>query len=104
MEGILNVTPEKLESTASEFSNKGNEIANLTSQMTQLVTGLSSVWEGDAAAAYTAKFRELEDDIQRMVKMVNEHSSDLTEMARVYRDAEKANESEIQGLSGDVIV
>lgn len=104
MEGTLRVTPEQLESTANEFASKGTTVGNLTAQMTQLVEGLSSIWEGEAANAYTTKFRQLDDDIQKIVCMIQEHSSDLNEMARVYRDAETANQEEIAGLSGDVIV
>ncbi len=104
MEGTLRVTPEQLESTAGEFSTKATTVGNLTTQMTELVTGLSSVWEGDAATAYTNKFRQLDDDIQKMIRMVQEHSTDLSEMAQVYRDAETANTEEAEALAGDVIV
>lgn len=104
MEGTLRVTPEQLESTANEFASKGTTVGNLTTQMTQLVEGLSSIWEGEAATAYTAKFRQLDDDIQKIIRMIQEHSNDLNEMARVYREAETTNQDEIEGLSGDVIV
>lgn len=104
MEGILRVTPEQLISTAGEFSTKGTTISNLTSEMVNLANGLSSAWEGEAATAYVTKFRELEDDIQRMIKMVQEHATDLEEMARVYREAENANVEAASSLSGDVIV
>lgn len=104
MEGTLKVTPEQLEATAGEFAAKGTTVGNLTSEMTQLVEGLASVWEGEAATAYTTKFRQLDDDIQKMVRMIQEHSEDLNEMARVYREAETANQDEITGLAGDVII
>ena len=104
MEGTLRVTPEQLEAAAGEFSANGTVVGNLTSQMTQLIEGLGNIWEGEAATAYTAKFRQLDEDIQKMVRMVQEHASDLNEMARVYRDAEAVNQDEIAGLAGDVIV
>ena len=104
MEGILKVTPEQLESASGEFAAKATTVGNLTSEMTQLVEGLSSIWEGEAATAYTSKFRQLDDDIQRMIRMVQEHSNDLNEMARVYREAENVNQDEIASLAGDVIV
>lgn len=72
--------------------------------MTQLVDGLGSIWEGEAATAYTSKFRQLDDDIQKMIRMVQEHSDDLNEMARIYRDAEAASQDEIADLAGDVII
>lgn len=82
----------------------GATVGNLTSQMTQMVEGLASTWEGEAATAYITKFRQLDDDIQKMIRMIQEHSNDLNDMARVYRDAETANTDEIAGLAGDVII
>ena len=104
MEGIIKVSPQLLTSTASEFGSQGSAINNLTGEMMNLITGMASTWEGDAATAYITKFRGLEDDIQRMVRMVQEHSSDLQEMAQIYTDADMANAEEASGLSSDVIV
>ncbi len=104
MEGILRVTPQQLQSTASEFSNQGNTISQLTSQMTDLVNALSSFWTGEAAEAFKAKYTGLSDDIQRMIKMVQEHVTDLNEMAQQYITAEQSSEDLIANLSADVIV
>ena len=104
MEGIIKVSPQLLTSTASEFGNQGTIINNLTTEMMNLITGLSSTWEGDAATAYITKFRGLEDDIQKMIRMVQEHSQDLQEMAQIYAEADMANAEEANSLSADVIV
>ena len=63
MNGVINVSTEQLRSTASEFSTLGQQVASLTSEMTNTVTGLSSAWEGEAAQAYINKFKGLDDDI-----------------------------------------
>ncbi len=104
MEGIIKVSPQLLTSTASEFGNEGSTISNLTSEMVNLITGVASTWEGEAATAYITKFKGLEDDIQKMVRMVQEHSADLEEMARIYTEADNANAEEANSLSADVIV
>lgn len=105
MTGTLKVEPSKLKSTATAFQSTGNAIKSLTNQMTNLVNGLTgSVWSGDAASAYTNKFKGLQDDINRMIAMVNEHVSDLQEMAAEYEKAESANVSAASALSSDVIV
>ncbi|MBQ7203373.1 MAG: WXG100 family type VII secretion target [Eubacterium sp.] len=104
MTGTLRVTPEQLTATAGEFQNAASEVRTLTADMTNTVTGLSSIWEGEAATAYVAKFNGLQDDIERLIAMINEHVTDLNEMARVYSDAEKADLDEIATLSSDVIV
>lgn len=105
MTGVLKVDSSKLTSTATSFQSSGNQIKNLTTQMTTLVTGLTGeVWSGDAASAYVNKFKGLQDDINRMVAMVNEHVTDLQAMAQEYAKAESANITAANALSSDVIV
>ncbi|MCD7746715.1 MAG: WXG100 family type VII secretion target [Lachnospiraceae bacterium] len=101
MEGTLKVTPEKLISAAQEFSTCGQAVSANTQQMTTLVTGLSSVWTGEAATAYTAKFNQLQDDITRFNKMIQEHVTDLQEMARVYDVANTQAQEASSGLPTD---
>ncbi len=104
MEGIIKVNSEQLAQTAAEFGSKAGVVGNLTSEMTNMVTSLASSWEGEASNAYVAKFRGLDNDIQMLIKMVQEHSTDLEEMARLYQEAENQNMEEISSLSSDVIV
>lgn len=104
MEGILRVAPEELEAASGEFAAKGTAVGKLTAQMVQTVESLSGVWEGEAASAYANRFRRLDEDIRKMVRMIQEHAADLNEMARVYRDAETVNQEEIAGLADHVIV
>ena len=104
MQGIIKVSPQLLMNTATEFGNNGTNISNLTTSMMDLVVGLASNWEGEAATAYITKFKGLEDDIQKMLRMIQEHSSDLEEMAQIYQNADDANASDANGLSDNVIV
>lgn len=103
MEGILKVTPEQLISTASEFSASGTHVSTLTSEMVNKVTALTNVWEGDAATTYITRFKGLEDDIQLMIRMIQEHATDLEAMAQAYQHAETQNMDEFSALSSDVI-
>lgn len=101
--GILKVTPEKLLETANEFSLSGKNISSLTSEMLSIITGLKSVWQGNAANAYVEKFSMLSDDIEKLNRIIQEHVSDLTEMARNYEEAETASEEESAKLLSEVI-
>lgn len=103
MEGTIRVTPQQLTTASQDFSSKGTLIGTLTSDMTTKVTSLSSVWEGEAATAYVQKFKGLEDDIQKLIRMVQEHATDLEQMAGEYSRAESEIQSEIGSLSSDVI-
>jgi len=106
MDGFtLKVTPEELTSTAGEFQNTGSQVRNLTSQMLETVTGLlNSSWIGDAATAYINKFRQLDTDIERMHRMINEHVEDLQVISQEYTTAESGSAQESSGLPTQVIL
>ena len=42
--------------------------------------------------------------MDRMVRMIQEYSTDLQQIAANYEQAEAANEEAVQALSGDVIM
>lgn len=104
MEGMLRVAPEKLSAAAQEFGAQGNMIAGFTTEMMNLVQGLSSVWEGEEASLYMTKFKGLEDDIQKLLAKVQEHATDLEEIAQSYITTTQAIMEEEQELLSDVIV
>ena len=104
MADMIKVSPDLLNSTASEFSGEGTQVQTLTGQMMELINGLSGVWTGSASEAYLTKFRALDDDMQKMFRMVQEHSKDLQDMAAAYSQAETANAEAAQALSADIIV
>lgn len=103
MTGTIKVSPQKLLSTSSEFGSRGNTISALTSQMINLVSSLSSTWEGEAATAYITKFKSLESDIQFLNRMIQEHVSDLEQMANAYSSAEQSNADDAASLASGII-
>lgn len=104
MEGQILVTPEQLESTANEFNSIMTQVQSLATNMTDQVNGLSAKWQGEASTAYVNKFNQLNDDIAKLAAMINEHVTDLNEMASLYRSTEQANEELGNSLAGDIIV
>lgn len=103
MDGILKVTPEKLITTSEQFSATGTQVRNLTQEMIALIDSLNSTWEGEAATTYGSKFHKLEDDMDKMHRMIEEHVKDLEEMARQYQNAETANTDAGSSLAENVI-
>lgn len=103
MEGILKVTPEKLISTANEFNGTGSQVRALTQSMLDTVNSMKSIWQGEAATAYSTKFNALQDDMEKMNRMIAEHVTDLNEMARQYQSAENINLEDSNALAGDII-
>ena len=105
MNGTLKVTPEELISASNEFANCSSVIRGLTSQMVSEVNGLNgAIWSGEAATAYISKFKQLDDDIERMNKMIQEHVNDLQTMANVYKQAEAQAQQASSALPTNPIV
>ena len=103
MNGTLRVTPEKLISTAQTFSSTAGTVQNLTSSMLSTVESLSGSWAGEAATAYYNKAKGLQESINKMVRMINEHSTDLQAMAQSYQKAERTAQETAATLQTDVI-
>lgn len=103
MTGTLRVTPEKLISTAQSFSSSAGTVQNLTSSMLATVDSLNGTWAGEAATSYYNKAHGLQESINKMVKMINEHSTDLQAMAQVYQEAERTAQEAASALQTDVI-
>ena len=103
MTGLLKVTPEKLIAASNEFSTTGRTVRSLTQEMNDIVSSLKSVWMGEAATGYGAKFAELSDDIEKINRMIQEHVTDLNNMAREYQTAEDTNTEQSAMLKTDIV-
>ena len=99
---ILKVTPEKLIQTANDFSNSGKTISALTREMTSIVNGFKSIWQGAAASGYESKFNSLQGDIEHINQIIQEHVLNLNEMARTYQAAEDKSMEESSRLMSEV--
>ena len=101
MADLINVTPEKLKATASSFQQAGKDVKKTTSDMLQLVRGISSsIWSGEASSIYLGKFNGLDADIG---KMIEEESQHLTTIAQEYQLAEEQNKQVAATLKNNVI-
>ena len=103
MANIIKVSPDKLNQAASEISSIQSSVTNITGTMTSIVQSMSTEWQGDASQTYIQKFTGLQDDMQRMSSMLNEHVNDLQQMAATYQQAESNAASIGGGLSDNVI-
>ncbi len=98
MTGTLRVTPEKLISTAQSFSSSAGTVQNLTGSMLSTVDSLNGTWAGEYNKAHG-----LQESMNKMIKMINEHSTDLQAMAQVYQEAERTAQEAAAALQTDVI-
>lgn len=100
----INVTPEKLKATAASFQQTGRDVKRTTSDMLQLVKGISSsIWSGEASNLFISKFNGLETDINKMCSMIEEEAQHLTIIAQEYLSAEEQNKQVAATLKNNVI-
>ena len=87
---IVNGSVTRVSRTFEEFGN--------------IVNHASSYWEGDGAEAHKNAYWQKADKIEEVSKRFHEHVVELQQMAGVYENAERLNESEANALPSDVIV
>lgn len=104
MNATLRVTPEKLISTSNQFQQSDNTVQNQTRSMMDIVNQLNPSWAGEAATTYYNKLKALDGDMQKLHRMIQEHTQDLQEIAKTYQDAEKANQQTASALKTNEIV
>lgn len=104
MADIIKVSPEKLKSTAASLNETGMSIKKTTSEMMNLIAGIShSVWSGEASSAYIGKFKGLQGDITKMCKMIEDQVIHLKDIASEYQSAEEQNKAAAALLKNNVI-
>ena len=102
--GNLRVTPETMLSVSGQFGESNRNVSNLTQQMMNIANELNSTWAGEAAQAYYGKLKNLDQDIQKLSRMIKEHTDDLQNMAKAYQNAEKLNQQTASSLGTSGIV
>ena len=100
----LKVTPSQLKTKSKEFNDDASKVKKVTNDMFSLIKELNgAVWSGDAATAYKNQFGKLDNDVNNMVKMIKEFSSDLQKIATEYERAEDVNQAASKKLETEVI-
>ncbi len=100
MEGTLKVSTQELRNASNQFGSCGSEVKNLMTQMLTLISGITgTVWSGEAASTYQAKFAGLEADMTKINTMIQEHVTDLNTMADNYDRAEQQSQQAASGLN-----
>ncbi len=93
MESALRVTPAELQRTAASFGARGKNMAAAMEDMMAKVNALKGKYEGEAADAYIRTFNGLQDDISKINAKIQEHVSDLNQIAENF----SRTETELEG-------
>ncbi len=101
----LLVTPEILHQKATDVENYVRVMQQRFETMKTLVEKSSGYWEGDAGDMHRKNYEEQLENIEFVLKRLNEHPIDLRAIAQKYSETElKVEETIIQALPGDVLL
>ena len=100
---VIKVSPEILVEKANVVKGKISTMQTSFSDMLSSVSNSNSYWIGDASDAHRKVYKEYEPEITEIFKRLSEHVIDLTAMAGVYSDAEKAATEVARNLPTDLL-
>lgn len=100
----LKVDPADLQNTAEEVLKRINAMKNQFQNMISKVESTGNYWEGDAANKYRAEFKAERPEFEEAFSRMNEHVTDLYNIAGIYTGVEKTATELAGDLSSDVIV
>ena len=101
---ILRVTPETLEKKADEFTGIVNEIKNHFDQIESISSRTKGYWIGEAGDKDREGYSSYKDDINYIIRRLQEHPTDLMSMAGIYRATESKVSAVNAALKTDLIV
>ena len=84
------VTPELLESTASEIEGLANEYKAQYNELYTTTGTLASTWSGADNVAFVNQIEGFKDDLENMFRRMNQYAEYLRTTAKAYRDTQEA--------------
>lgn len=104
MDFSLRVTPEVLEQRADDFWKVIGRIDNHFKRIDSISQKTQGYWKGEAGEEDRRSFSAMKDEVNAILRRLDEHPSDLLKMAGIYRSAERAAAAESTQLKTNQIV
>ncbi len=99
----LRVSTDVLKSKADEIKGQIQAIETNWKQLCSIVERSAGYWEGEAGDYHRKMLKDNEEDVQKIIRRLNEHPVDLLKMAGIYEKAEVAAKALANTLSDHVI-
>lgn len=87
---VLRVTPEVLRQKAGEFTDIIKDIQQRFTRAEEIAAKTKGYWQGEAGTRDRESYASYQEDIQYIIRRLEEHPADLLTMAGIYSEAEQA--------------
>ena len=99
----LKVSPQALKAKSSEISSDISKLQRQWSRIGEVISSTKSYWEGEGSDTHQRYYRNVSDDVTKLLRRLKEHPTDLMKMAGVYDAAEQKASERAGKLPADVI-
>ncbi|MGD6816589.1 WXG100 family type VII secretion target [Metabacillus sp. 84] len=97
MSGLIQVTPQDLETKSQEFSAESQGVGEQVGRISGKISDLSGVWKGSSSTAFADQWERLKPSLVEMQTMLDEVSQQLQNTANALRDADEEIANKIRG-------
>ena len=98
MARTIQVTPEKLESTAGRIESLAADYKNQYDQLYSETNAMASTWNGKDNTAFVDQIAGFKDDFEKMHTLMLNYADFLRKSAKAYRDTQDTVVSEARKL------
>lgn len=92
----LRINYTELDRVGSTITQKGEEFAQLLTNIKNVNEGLKAAWEGSDASTYTKNIETQAEQMQKLSNTINEIGVFLVNVGKAYQDAMEANMNGLQ--------
>ncbi len=100
----LLVTPEELKAKSSEIATGLHMIKTTLDEISSLAVGSSAYWISEGGDYVRSRFSKADNVKENVMKRLNEHPTDLENIAGLYELTEAENDNIANELPGDVLL
>lgn len=86
---VLKVSEDVLKSKVGEIQKQIGNLEKDWEKISQLIQKSKNYWIGEASEEHQKYRKDIEEDVQTVLKRLKEHPADLLEMAEIYQDTEQ---------------
>lgn len=99
---IIRVTPAELKNQSNLVMADLKSIEKHWKSIETLVNGTKNYWEGDASNTHIRNYKDIKDDVDKVIKRLKENPVKLQTMAGVYDEAEESAKATANELPTNV--
>jgi len=102
MEKALVVDPQEVLNKSADMKNIRNDLSSILTSIGDAMTSLKNIWESEASNTFQVQFEKIQTATEDILKIVDEYTGDLDEIAENYMKTEQKIDNSVNELDTDI--